>query len=291
MSPAHPRGFALVAVLWMIVMGGTLVASLTADARFLGLMARQEQHHVTARWARVACEQILAALWAADTLTTATGPETIGDGTTCEAGLLDPDGFMDLNRAAPELLTRFFQNDSLTAALLDWRDPDTLTADGESENAYYRSHGRPLPRNGPLLDPAELVLVRGFQDPATAWRLAFVTTKGTGRVNVNAAPPPVLVALPGVSHGSAAAIIRRRALEPFRDVADLVGSLAPLDQQAALTAIESLTASVAFGGGTLLRRSIGYAGGQAYVAHAEAVVRPVGRRLEVLRLEVTEPWP
>jgi hypothetical protein len=54
--------------------------------------------------------------------------------------------------------------DALTAAVIDWSDPDDVDAAGGSEAAWYRSLGRDTPRNAQPMHSRELWLVRGVVD-------------------------------------------------------------------------------------------------------------------------------
>ena len=51
---------------------------------------------------------------------------------------------------------------AVAAAIIDWRDPDSIPAPGGAEHEYYTALPQPyLPRNGPFQTLGELLLVRG----------------------------------------------------------------------------------------------------------------------------------
>lgn len=95
------------------------------------------------------------------------------------------------------------QAQALLAALVDWLDPDDTPGEGGSEDAFYAAASLPyLARNNSLDTLAELLRIRGFSQPllhgrdGTPGLLSLLTVWGSGLINVNTAPGPVLAALP-----------------------------------------------------------------------------------------------
>src|SRR5258705_9367940 len=93
------RGFALLAVLWVLTAltaltgAGVLVARLGSETtRNRVLLARAE-------WAREACGEILSARFAADPTTRKLEPIDLGGGTWCRASVDDPAARLNLNTA------------------------------------------------------------------------------------------------------------------------------------------------------------------------------------------------
>ncbi|MHC1788747.1 type II secretion system minor pseudopilin GspK [Solidesulfovibrio sp.] len=91
----------------------------------------------------------------------------------------------------------------LLAALTDWLDPDDTPGEGGCEDACYAAAALPyLARNNSLDTLAELLRIRGFSRPLLYGRdgvpglLDMLTVWGSGLINVNTAPLPVLAALP-----------------------------------------------------------------------------------------------
>jgi general secretion pathway protein K len=120
-------------------------------------------------------------------------------------------------------------SEALADTLADWID-----ADGEpqprngAEDAYYLALDPPyLAANRPLLDIAELALVRGFDDNVRARLAAYVTALPRFTpVNVNTAPPEVLAAvIAGLSLGGAQLMVAQRDRAYFRSTDDFLKRL------------------------------------------------------------------
>jgi general secretion pathway protein K len=117
----------------------------------------------------------------------------------------------------------------LADALADWIDADAepQPRDG-AEDAYYLSLQPPyLAANQPLVDVAELALVRGFDDNVRARLRPFVTAlPGFTAVNVNTASPEVISAIiEGLSLDDARAVVAQREGSYFRDFSDFFNRL------------------------------------------------------------------
>lgn len=118
---------------------------------------------------------------------------------------------------------------TLAPALADWIDADSEPQpQGGAENAYYLSLASPrLAANRPLIDVAELVLVRGFDDGVRARLRPYVTALPRFTpVNVNTASPEVLAALvDGLSLDEARVLVAQRDRAYFRNLPDFFGQL------------------------------------------------------------------
>lgn len=119
--------------------------------------------------------------------------------------------------------------DGLADTLADWID-----ADGEpqpragAEDAYYLALDPPyLAANRPLVDVAELALVRGFDDNVRARLGPYVSAlPAFTPVNVNTAPPEVLAAvIVGLSLGNAQLAVAQRNRAYFRSTDDFLKRL------------------------------------------------------------------
>src|SRR5881628_3213482 len=113
------RGFALLAVLWVITAltaltgAGLVVARLGADTtRNRVLLARAE-------WAREACGEILQARFATDPSIRTIEPIDLGRGTWCRAALDDPAAKLNLNTADREALVRLFAAAGVDSTIAD----------------------------------------------------------------------------------------------------------------------------------------------------------------------------
>lgn len=155
---------------------------------------------------------------------------------------------------------------TIEESILDWLDYDDGERLSGTEKDFYVGLPHPyIPKNGPIDDLAELLLVRGvtpemYWGPAAAmhrfqmlsaqdlppdamlpqYRVGLVelfTPLSNGRININTAPPFVLQLLPGVDENVAANIVRARAGPdgaegteddmPFVNVAGLNPALVP----------------------------------------------------------------
>jgi general secretion pathway protein K len=127
-------------------------------------------------------------------------------------------GRLDLNQAQPEALVGLFSQftsanvaRSLVDALLDWRDADDLVRpQGAEQDTYLRAGSRYLPRNAPLNRLDEFGRLRGVTDSIVVAVAPYITVSGDLLIDVNAAPEPVLAAIPGIGPTGARAIVARR---------------------------------------------------------------------------------
>jgi general secretion pathway protein K len=113
---------------------------------------------------------------------------------------------------------------SMLNAITDWVDPDDQVSEGGgAEDAYYLAGSVPgLAANAPVRRVAELLAVRGA-DPAMLDRLRpFVAAvDAPATINVNTAPPEVLMAaIGGLDAATAAALVASRAQNPYLSIAD-----------------------------------------------------------------------
>ncbi|MGH7754646.1 MAG: general secretion pathway protein GspK, partial [Gemmatimonadales bacterium] len=195
------EGFALLTALWLIAVASLLIGGSLVAAR-LGFQTTSNRVHLArAEWAREACEEILLARYAQDPGIRRLPPVDLGRGTWCRASVEDPAAKLNLNLADERALRSVVGVDSLVTALLEWRA-----------------------RQRAFADVQELRSVRGF-DHALVERLSqFLTTRGTGVVNVNAAPREVLLTLPGLSEEAAWTLLGRRDIgRPFTSADELGG--------------------------------------------------------------------
>jgi general secretion pathway protein K len=140
-----------------------------------------------------------------------------------------------------DLFQRLGIDPTLVGAIVDWIDTDDIpTGSGGAENNYYRGLDKPYTaRNGPMETIAELRLIRGFTDeilrklgarrvggivdPATNLYLtALPQPQGGGwRVNLNTAPPALLMSLTREVGQLADVIVQQRAQRRLEKINDL----------------------------------------------------------------------
>ncbi len=119
--------------------------------------------------------------------------------------------------------------DALADALADWIDADSQPQprDG-AEDAYYLALDPPyVAANRPLIDVAELALVRGFDDNVRARLRPYVSAlPGVTTVNVNTAPAEVISAvIEGLDLGGAQLLVAQRDRAYFRSSDDFLRRL------------------------------------------------------------------
>lgn len=220
------RGFVLLTVLWALALASAVVGTALALAKLGQATSANRMVLARAGWAREACAQILVARMAQDSTLRALDTVDLGRGGWCRASVDDPGARVNVNAADAEILRRLVANDTVTDALLDWRDPDDLPRPLGAEAGWYLAQGRPLPRNGPLADTRELALIRGIDSTRLDRLVAVLTTRGTGQVNLGSAPPEVLATLPGMSAELMRAVLSHRSGGAIVGRAEeLIGSL------------------------------------------------------------------
>lgn len=126
---------------------------------------------------------------------------------------------LHLNRASEEEIRRLLsalridagRADRLAQAISDWRDPDREHRARGAERDLYLEEGSPvLPEDGPFQHLEDLRYVHGMTPELYEKVTPFLTLSGTGRVNLNAADRPVLLALPGMTTEAAEVLVRMR---------------------------------------------------------------------------------
>ena len=242
-------GFALLAVLWVIVGLMSLALASSLVARNAIAAARNRAEISGARWraadcverARAAIGELLRSsgqsdkrsepVWSTMDAGVAVSPLLVS--ARCDVRMRAVGARIDVNRADGEMLDALLarlgidapRRDSMVDALLDWRDPDDVPRPRGAEREWYASKGRPVPRNGAIADVRELSSVRGFE---SLTGLDSVLNVEPGRVSLARASLAVISALPGVDEELVARIAERRASgTPVEDLANLASQLSP----------------------------------------------------------------
>ncbi len=246
------RGFALLAALWLLIAFSALglelglrfrnqrlgaanavEASQAAAAAWGGLdelRARLDTRRNAAGSFRSADPNIVLDPWGRpDSMSWASIP--IGAARVSVA-VRDAGAVLHLNLASEQELRALFGAlridyglaDRLAQAILDWRDPDDLRRARGAERQDYARQGLAVrPANRPFGSVRELRDVMGMTPELYERVRPFLSVRGTGRINVNAAPRPVLLTLPAMSEASADVIIARRNMgRPIRRLDDLL---------------------------------------------------------------------
>ena len=280
------RGFALLAVLWTLTAVTTLTAGALAGARIGIATTRNRVLLARAAWAREACAEILQARWVPPPGATGRLDSVdLGRGTWCAATLEDPSARLNVNLAdRPALVTvlravvhRSGAADSLVDALLDWRDPDDVPRPLGDESSGNR--------NGPFADVWELRYVRGFTDSLVTRLAPFLTTRGTGAINVNAAPREVLAAVPGITEETVRVLLMHRGSAPLPNADALAGLLSPSARATLLASYSEFVRAAGFAPPELVAVVTGGVRGTPLLARLTLTTVPVAGRLAVIRRE------
>jgi general secretion pathway protein K len=165
-----------------------------------------------------------------------------GDG-EYEVDIQDESGKVNLNAVAPDQLQALVEvigipkpdSDVIVDSILDWRDPGDIPRKNGAKDDYYL--GLPVPYEvwkdgGRMKATEELLLVRGVTPEyyygrrekndvgqiVELYGLSRYLTVYAGsqrRININYAPLPVLLSIPGMPPAAAQMIYERRKVKPF----------------------------------------------------------------------------
>lgn len=227
-----PRsGFALLAVLWIMVAASALGLTLALSARESVAAARNRVNATEAMWHAQDCleraraaigdalEEAVAQSSAKATswqfLDTLVSRSPIASSELCALQLRPSGVALDVNAADPEMLGRLLRAagfdgaraDSMSDALFDWRDADDVPRPRGAERSWYAKEARLTPRNAPLASDREIALVRGFDSFAG---VDGPLTVEPGRIVLARAPISVIAALPGIDDEALARVAERR---------------------------------------------------------------------------------
>jgi general secretion pathway protein K len=191
---------------------------------------------------------------------------SLGDG-TYTVKIFDESGKIDLN-SSPENLLRNLVNslgvegaelDTIVDCIQDWRDKDDFVRLHGAESDYYLSLPNPYKAKNAAFDTLEeLLMVKGvtrelcFGSGKKKGLIEFLTVQNkTGKINANAAPREVLMALPGMSAEVAKAIIEYRQTQEIKVIQEIVPLLGT--NQAQIMQFLSIAPS-----GTFTIEAVGY---------------------------------
>src|SRR5579859_1591323 len=223
------RGFALLAVLWVLTAltaltgTGLLVARLGSETtRNRILLARSE-------WAREACGEILLARFASNPSTRGVSDVDLGRDTWCRASLEDPAAQLNLNTADRDALAHLFAALGLKPTLVD------SVIELRNAATIYDLHQVP-----------------GL-DSSSATRVGrFATTRGSGVINVNVAPREVLGTLPGITEEAMVLLLSRRKFRPLTNADELAGNLSSSSRSILLNHYPEFVREAVFGAPQLI---------------------------------------
>jgi len=256
------HGFTLLAVLWVLTAltaltgAGVLVARLGSETtRNRVLLARAE-------WAREACGEILLARFAVNPSIRALDTIDLGRATWCRATIEDPATKLNLNSADRVAVVQLFRVLGVEEAL--------------AESVVVQR------TRGILYDARQ---IPGLDSIAARRLMPFVTVRGTGVVNVNAAPPEVLRTLPGMTEECVFLLTTRRALRPLHSADELAGLLSRSSRAVLLSGYAEFVRAAVFAPPQLIVMVEGGVGGTPILARATLTTVPVPGRLAVIHRE------
>lgn len=204
-------GFALIAVLWLVVALATVLSVGLAPARTAAEATENRLAQTRALWAARACVALLQARdWDGGS---APGPDAValGISTWCSVEPLDWDERVNPNVTDSSALARVLGDSVQVASILDWLDADDRPREAGAESDWYLSQGRPSPRDGALVSVEEISLVRGFEDESPEELYGLFTVRGDGRISPDRAPARALSALTALTPQEISRLVASRS--------------------------------------------------------------------------------
>ncbi len=217
------RGFALILVIWALVLMVSLASGFSYAVRHeLRAAADLETTAHAEAAATGALHTTVLKLGERD-------PENVwqADGqrrqirwpdATIDVTVSSESGRIDINRAPRDVLfglfAQFFpasQAELLTAALLDWRDADDKQRPDGAERREYAAIGQRGPANAPFSSVRELRQVIGFNRQVLEAVAEYLTVyAGTPRIDAMSADLVTLLSVPGIDRDAAEQFIAQR---------------------------------------------------------------------------------
>jgi general secretion pathway protein K len=298
--PQHRRdGFVLLAVLWMLTGGAALGMLLVLTARDAQGIATNRIELARARWIAEGCvEQARAAVeetidgdaiddsaWAGLDRVILESPMTRG----CRMSVAPVGTTLGVNVASESQLRRGLVEagvspataDSITAAILDWRDPDDTPREFGAERDWYDHAGRSAPRNADVASAEELAMIRGMERLS---RTASLLGTDPGRILLSRAPRAVIATLPGMTPPVLDEIDRRRLVgDSVGDVIRLAALVDSASREQLLATRAALADLVTALPDAWLIAAEASEGRPTVTARLEVRVVRSGRRLAIMR--------
>ncbi|HEX9485061.1 MAG TPA: helix-hairpin-helix domain-containing protein [Gemmatimonadaceae bacterium] len=179
----------------------------------------------------------------------------------------------DIRRLLAGLLMDASVADRLAQSIMDWRDPDNFRrVRGAERDDYLRAGARVLPSNADFDRVSELRDVDGMT-PELYTRVApYLTVFGTGQININSAPAPVLRSLPGLGSEAVETILRaQKTTRPFRTLEELTNRLSSGGRAAIVDAGSELMQRITFETREVVVEADGWVDGSPLRTRADAL--------------------
>jgi general secretion pathway protein K len=247
--PSGERGVILLLVIWLLALISAIVLSISQEwrtevtltrnayaARQASLLAEGGVYYAVGklveaqlaerqRGAPDSMGQPAVGLWQGDGVSR----ELRLPGGAVSVRITDESGKININQAPEETLLSLFTTlgyqeqaaQSAVDAIMDWRDRDSISRPRGAESDYYLSLDPPYPAKNGLLDTVEeLFWIRGLNSSGFYRLREYLTVQRTGRgININAAPPEVLMSL-GLTGEQVQRVVQTRVLTPIRNRRD-----------------------------------------------------------------------
>ncbi len=155
-------------------------------------------------------------------------------------GIMNEGGKVDINTAPELILKSLLINlgvdpelaDIIVDSVMDWKDPDNLHRLHGAEDDYYMSLPNPYKaKNTDFETIEELLKVKGmtseilFGVKGKKGLLDFVTVHSKmTKININAAPKEVLLAIPGITPELVASVMTIRETAEIQDIQGVLGN-------------------------------------------------------------------
>jgi general secretion pathway protein K len=229
-----PRGFIVVAVLWILAALSALVLIYLSFVTNTAMVVAGSTDRVQTEALLTAAVELTAyqltsvseqARPTSGTFNARVGTGKIAVTFRSEAARID------LNAAPKGLLAGFMVGLGIAPSnaadyadrIVAWRAP-TEAGDDDPENSYYRASGAAYkPRHAPFPQADELWLVRGIPPAVVERMLPFVTVfSNLATINIRDAAPQVVAALPGMTPENLQEVLAQRG-DPALDPRSLLG--------------------------------------------------------------------
>lgn len=245
------RGFALLAVLWVIATLAGLVGLGVGLMRIEAMASINRRRLERGRWGAEACLAIVGARWLDHRLEDSARVD-LGRTLSCRWRVDDPGARLNVNTASIALLV---------SAGLPQAVADSVVA------------------HRPFQDTSQVRQLLG-SDSAL---LSLLTVDGPGTINVNRAPRAVLLALPGFGSETLERLAEHtRVGRPVSSLDQLVSAVSG-ERSALLAHYAELSSLITFAPAQLLITSAGEVGNEKPQATVEELVVPLPERLAVIR--------
>lgn len=230
-TPPARTGFALVAVLYVLVGVAALALVASLSARDSLATAQNRMALTRALWRAEGCATRARAI-VEEALVQEQSSSTAGSrkadlesmlkrspllANACRVGLASAGARLDVNAASGMRLRRALTRigfaeasaDSIADAILDWRDEDDIPRPLGAEQRWYVANNQARPRDGPFANRDELHRVRGLERLTPALDSAFDATFDVEptRLDLSHASPAALASLPGFTDDAIARVL------------------------------------------------------------------------------------